>query len=345
MQKNTYSFVVPVYNAENYIARCVESILNGCMPDDELILVDDGSGDMSGAICDDYSKKYSNIMVIHQCNGGESIARNTGIEAASKEWIVFVDADDFLDSDFHRKLDENVDAQYDYVLFSYCREDAAVKRERAENKASKEFFHQDREELVKGCLRGRYGFVPEEGVSLRTAWAKALKRSFLIENGLKFPEHVFIGGDCLFMTQVYSKTKKSLYVNEVFYHYFFQNPDSITNRYKPNLKENKTAGDHAMETWLKENPQYGDAYCSYCLDQLILHVRDDFFHAQNTSTRGDKKAHICDVIDSGNYKNAYVKAKKSRELKYYPKFKQIFFWFAVNKQIWMLQFMYKLRYR
>ena len=90
------SIIVPVYNAEKYIKRCVNSILNQSFKEWELILVDDGSSDNSGQICDDYSRQYNNIMVLHKNNGGVSSARNTGIKNATGKYIMFCDSDDYV---------------------------------------------------------------------------------------------------------------------------------------------------------------------------------------------------------------------------------------------------------
>lgn len=91
------SVIVPVYGVEKYISKCIESILNQTYTDWELILVDDGSPDNSGFICDEYARKDSRIRVIHKENGGVSSARNVGLDYATGEWVTFVDADDWID--------------------------------------------------------------------------------------------------------------------------------------------------------------------------------------------------------------------------------------------------------
>lgn len=88
------SIIVPVYNVEKYLGACIESILNQTYKDYELILVDDGSKDNSGKICDDYAEKYPNIYAFHQANQGQGAARNFGVEKSKADWIVFVDSDD-----------------------------------------------------------------------------------------------------------------------------------------------------------------------------------------------------------------------------------------------------------
>lgn len=103
MEKNKanpkVSIIVPVYRAEKYVSKCIDSILNQTYPNWELILVDDGSPDNSGSICDEYAAKDSRIRVFHKENGGVSSARNIGIENAVGNWLMFVDADDWLSTE------------------------------------------------------------------------------------------------------------------------------------------------------------------------------------------------------------------------------------------------------
>ena len=108
------SVIVPVYNVEKFIRRCLDSIRNQTLKDLEIILVDDGSTDNSGVICDEYAKLDNRIIVIHKENGGLSSARNRGLDSASGEWIAFVDSDDYLEKNMYETLyktaiDENVD--------------------------------------------------------------------------------------------------------------------------------------------------------------------------------------------------------------------------------------------
>ena len=97
------SIVVPVYNVEQYLEKCISSILKQSFRDFELILVDDGSSDKSGVLCDEYAKKDKRIRTIHQDNAGLSAARNTGIDAAAGEYITFVDSDDWIEPDTYEK--------------------------------------------------------------------------------------------------------------------------------------------------------------------------------------------------------------------------------------------------
>ena len=112
------SIIVPVYNVEKYINRCIDSILAQTFTDWECILVVDGSPDKSGEICDEYSARDSRIRVIHKPNGGVSSARNVGINLATGEWITFVDSDDFIDADSLFSMVE-LTKHYDADLFCF----------------------------------------------------------------------------------------------------------------------------------------------------------------------------------------------------------------------------------
>lgn len=97
------SIIVPIYKVERYLKRCVDSILNQTFTDFELILVDDGSPDNCGRICDEYAEKDNRIYVIHKENGGLSDARNAGLDYATGQYIIFVDSDDFVEPDLLEK--------------------------------------------------------------------------------------------------------------------------------------------------------------------------------------------------------------------------------------------------
>ena len=116
MSNGLVSLIVPVYKAEKYIHQCIDSLLAQSYNNIEIVLVDDGSPDNCGAICDEYSSKDNRIKVIHQKNGGVSAARNTGIAHSRGEWIAFVDADDKVTNDYIEKL---ITKDSDWIIGGY----------------------------------------------------------------------------------------------------------------------------------------------------------------------------------------------------------------------------------
>lgn len=112
------SIICPVYNAEKYIHRCIDSIIAQTLTDWELILVDDGSQDKSGAICDEYAQKDSRIRVIHKENGGVSMARQTGVEAATGEFLIHADPDDYVEPEMLEEMVSEIEHQGVDVLIT-----------------------------------------------------------------------------------------------------------------------------------------------------------------------------------------------------------------------------------
>ena len=121
MENPLVSVIIPVYNVEKYLEECVNSVINQTYKNIEVILVDDGSTDSSGDICDEYVMFDSRISVLHKANGGLSSARNAGMKKASGEWIYFLDSDDFLELDMLSHLvNLATRKQADIVFFDAC---------------------------------------------------------------------------------------------------------------------------------------------------------------------------------------------------------------------------------
>lgn len=146
------SIVVPVYNVEKYLSKCIDSILNQTYKDLEIILVDDGSKDQSGKICDEYAKKDSRITVFHKENGGLSSARNYGIERATTPYIGFIDSDDYIDNDMYEILYNNIIKEDADVSMCELRNiyDGKVVGKQGEIKT----FVANREEAMKFVMEG-----------------------------------------------------------------------------------------------------------------------------------------------------------------------------------------------
>ena len=116
------SIIVPVYNTEKYLSRCLRSLMNQTLSDIEIILVDDGSTDRSSVLCDNYAEMDNRIKVVHKKNGGLSSARNAGIDIATGEYIGFVDSDDTISIDMYSKMIETAKKNnVDFVMTDYMR--------------------------------------------------------------------------------------------------------------------------------------------------------------------------------------------------------------------------------
>lgn len=178
----TISAIIPVYNAEEHLHRCIESILTQSYDDFELLLIDDGSTDSSGIICNDYAQKDSRIRVFHKENGGVSSARNVGLDNAKGEYITFVDSDDYILPNFFSIIE---DLNVDLFIGSFFYNDTIVSLNdtTSDNLINDKFLF---EYLIKT-------------ISIYTVWGKLLKSSLIINNNLRFDETLATAEDSLFM--------------------------------------------------------------------------------------------------------------------------------------------------
>lgn len=193
------SVIVPVYNVEEYLPRCIESILGQVCADVELILVDDGSSDGSGGICDRYADEDDRVKTIHTHNRGVSSARNTGLDEAHGEWIVFVDADDYVSP---RYISDMIDAagDSDIVVSGWYQGD--TKRKFPDI----------------NILRDNYLEVFTQKAFLNI-WAKLIKREAIERAGTRFEEMAKWAEDSIFFIKVLLQTNKVRLISAINYYY------------------------------------------------------------------------------------------------------------------------------
>ncbi|MCI9846281.1 glycosyltransferase family 2 protein [Flavobacterium pectinovorum] len=211
------SIVVPMYNVEKYIAKCIDSIIGQSYRNIELILVDDGSPDNSGHIADDFSKKDDRIKVIHKENQGVSIARNLGIEKSIGEYIVFVDGDDYLDPDY-----------VEYML-------GIVEKTNADFVMSKDCFKfpGNLQQIEKDKIEI---YTPDEAAALLLypgyveigCWNKMFYRDFLVKNKLSFLSEFYMGEGLNFIVVAAQLSKGVGVGNRKVYYYRKDNLNSAT---------------------------------------------------------------------------------------------------------------------
>ena len=229
--KPKISIVVPVYNVENHLERCVDSLINQTFSNIEIILVNDGSTDHSGSMCDDYSKKDKRIQVVHKNNGGLSSARNAGMAIASGQYIGFVDSDDDVEPDMYEKLVNVVEEyQVDFAMADYLRIDS---------KGNKFFKTQDidggyydRKKIIKDIFPD---LIMSESVDygpLLSVCPNLFSLDFLKKNSITFDEQVRWSEDNIFSAVMGYHCQNFYYLKgEPLYHYY-QNPGSITTSYR-----------------------------------------------------------------------------------------------------------------
>lgn len=236
----TISVIIPIYNVEPYIKRCLDSVMEQTYRDMEIILIDDGSPDNCGKICDEYARMDRRIIVVHKRNEGVGAARNTGIDMARGKWITFVDPDDWLERDYYEKMMDGMDGK-DVDVFSnggyfaeyqQCQE---TRRRIKENYYySGQGYSEKREVFCAKVLVPNLstdGFVGE--TSLAVLWNNLYCASFLREHMIYNIQGLHPLEDTLFMFTVFNRADSVAGCAYIGYHYNLTNESASTKRFRP----------------------------------------------------------------------------------------------------------------
>lgn len=200
------SIIVPIYNAEKYLHRCIDSILAQSYTDFELLLIDDGSPDGCGTICDDYAAKDNRVRVFHKENGGVSSARNLGIAQARGEWLTFIDADDYVHPDFLASLYALHDADLIIGSFQLVGSD-----ESWDGILPCEKYGRD---VLRTKLE-RSDFVPNH----RAPWAKLYRRDIIVDNHILYDTKITLSEDWLFTLNYFQYIQSVRTIDTPYYYY------------------------------------------------------------------------------------------------------------------------------
>ena len=207
------SIIVPVYNVEKYLYRCIDSILAQTYTDFELLLIDDGSKDKSGLICDEYAKKDSRIKVFHKENGGVSTARNIGLQYAQGEWLAFIDADDYVHFNFLASFESMIYEDLGLIHWGFCYDT---------NGDIKTIPISDKDKIMTmdEVCRNKifHGYV----------WSYLFRRDIIKENKILFDTHLKYAEDWLFILTYYSFVDKMGVLKSCYYTQV-NRPGSATN--------------------------------------------------------------------------------------------------------------------
>lgn len=309
------SVILPVYKVEAYIDQCMECVLNQTYKNLEIILVDDGSPDNSGKMCDKYASLDDRVIVIHKKNGGAPAARNDALAIATGEWIAYVDPDDWIEKEaFEEALKVAVREGSDIVIFNtYLNEG-----DRQTNIQSfpEDFTTDNRDFIHKLQLSSlsRYYTPLLQNWSQGFPWDKIYRASFLKENNVLWPTNVKANDDVIYTIHAFQFARKVSYINRTFYHYRM-NPESIGHKYMPDRV--KVDHDIYVEMMrIRDLYHLGDDYnlalYSRVLRNVWLCLGRCFFHPQNNKSRDEKFADIQKMLDDEIVKEAFEKAERDK---------------------------------
>ncbi|MCD7033138.1 glycosyltransferase [Metabacillus sp. GX 13764] len=321
------SIIVPIYNMEKYLVRCLDSIVNQELQDLEIICVNDGSNDSSRRILEEYSARDKRITLIHKENEGVSAARNTGIEASTGEYIGFVDPDDWIEPYMYSQLFKAaVKENSDIVMCSYIREFGTHSKAKELNLPEK-LTNDQIGELIRKLIGPIKNEVanPELLDAWGTVWSKIYRRSLLKENEIRFIDLKEIGTneDTLFNLYSFSHANAAYFINYPFYHYWRANNQSVTSYYKEDLLEQWLNLFRLFEKFISEN-ELSPAYISalrnrICLGTLGLGL--NIISQDNKLLNYKKLKEIKNILNNDQIKKAF----KEFDLTYLPIHWRVFY--------------------
>lgn len=286
-----YSVIIPIYNAEATLRRCLDSITGQGFSDYEIIAVNDGSADLSGKILAEYAERFPKVRYIDKENGGVSSARNMGLDMACGEYILFVDSDDYVTDNFFSALERATADSPDYI----------------------QFFGS------KGCDGSVRSFSGEAAVDwlaelncteyLNSPCSKAYRRSIIEENGIRFPHKLSIGEDKVFVFRYVLCAESFAECREAVYHFTVDNKNSLSRGRRENLDESLLLVHGLMFDALK-NSRHAEN------KTLLAAVSYSFFRSAYTAIRELRKF---DLTRGGRIKRAKEICRRYAEKDVYYK--------------------------
>lgn len=299
-----YSFIVPVYNTEKYLKKCLDSLVNQTYKDFEIIVVNDGSTDKSSSIISKYQKKYKNIIVIDKENEGLSMARNRGVQKSSGKYIIFVDSDDYVSNKLLEEVDKKIDDS-DILRFQLATED--------EEYTKINEYHEEGFESMCGYdafkYLSSYHFV-------EPAWCYVIRKNYYIENKFSFKKGVYHEDFGLIPYVIY-KARKVKSIDYIGYHYVQRNGSIMNNNdYKKTVKkafdmleQYKTMRLFAKNINRKNN--LDDYFLSYISNSVIVKARE--------LKKDEKKVYINELKKLNVFDGVLVNTRIRRFKKYLMK--------------------------
>lgn len=336
-----FSLILPVYNVEKYVKRCVNSLLRQEYTDYEIILVDDGSTDSSGSICDKLADKNNNIFAYHKENGGLSDARNYGMDRAKGNYILFIDSDDWVDEKLLISLHNHLNkSNVDILKFGF--------QKMQEGNYKNTFFSYfnigvyDRRQIEETILPYTIGpkrlFCYEQN-ACKSVWSHVYSLNFLRENNIRFvSEREILNEDHLFNlhTLLYAK---SLEVTHYILYYYDYREGSLSKRYITNEFERKLKLHREYKLLLERNglfERYETPYYSECVDGFYACISNECCCWDETSKYAVQN--IKKILNCKECEISLLKCKRSNmNLK-----GKVIYWLMRLKFAYLMYILYKI---
>lgn len=265
MMNPKISIIIPVYNVEEYIKKCLDSVRQQTFENFECILIDDGSTDHCGVICDSYAEMDDRFSVFHQKNAGVSVARNYGISVANGEYIVFADPDDYLANDYFENAVKHI-MNYDMVIYNATYLIDSHEITVYKNKTEELSYNEEKVKDIRKYVLNRD--MPNINIPfMGTPWMKVYRKQIILDCNLKFIEGIHPMEDVIFNACYVQKCNYIRFINRSFYYYRIHK-ESSTFGVKKNRYENFELVQRALLDVFQDNEEMLDPIYFWSVSQL-----------------------------------------------------------------------------
>lgn len=339
------SIIVPIYNAENYLEKCVKSVLAQSYGYIEIILVNDGSKDRSWEICKKIQAKDCRVKIYNKVNGGVSSARNLGIRNSTGKWIMFVDPDDYLDIQIVEKLVCRIDKKSDIICTSCVSFTNNDRRVVHFFECNRQFeSEKQKESLYMQLMYPEFGQNVDFAVTaIGVPWGKLYNKNFLNRVNLKFDTRLRRMQDNIFNFYAFYYARKIYYLDEPLYYYRYEHMDNYFSSYKDNISSIFLPVIRERYEQLNKLEMFnGDlkkAYINQALRILTIIFKSQTFNKSNSQAIQKKKKEYYRIINNECF-SSIVKFKNIRYLRNYKQ--KIIMYLLVSKQIYLLSLIIKI---
>lgn len=311
--KKMVSIIIPVYNAEEYLGYCLNSVVSQTYRQIEVILVNDGSTDNSLTICKNYAEIDNRVSVITIENGGVSNARNVGLDAARGEYVQFVDSDDIIRRDMVEDFVRFMEGyRMDLVICGFemitlgqdIRDRQTISF--ASNIMGTECV------LTREMFFQRMAFILWRTTTLECSWNKIFRRSIIEDKHIRFPQNISLGEDFCFNMDYFRYINGVVFTNEKYYYYMQSNQGALTRKYRPDLFENQMdlihRFRHLLEDYIEISESEQKELAEYTVSKMMVSLYNLTSEKCELSDL-EKKAEIAKIVNDNYVRRAFKKAE------------------------------------
>ena len=330
------SVIIPVYNSQEYIKKCLDSVLSQSYKNIEVIIVDDGSTDNSLSICKEYSICNKNIKLFSKENKGVSHTRNLGIKEANGKWIIFLDSDDWMEHnaimDAITLVNQN---DYDTICWNYRKfiNDKLINCNRIDENVLNN--KNDIVSILYSIIESSYYEENYFGDYIRAPWAKMLSRKIIEDNNIRFDERLYIGEDAIFLLEYFKNAKNVKFINK--YNNIYRiTSTSAVGKYKDDLDE-QIRIQFEKKNYLTKNIEIDTKILKTVMAKFYLNSIYELIY--NYNVKNDYKTNDFDLVEFVNHScieldNIKLNLLNKRQL--------VIYIFVKSKQIKLLQCTFRI---